>query len=541
MWLTRGSSITPVSLTQPKTEGSRAPGASPDSSSQPAASRALVVVGIIAVALGVVLRFVTRSPLWLDEALSVNIAELPLGDLPDALRRDGHPPLYYALLHGWMRLFGDGDVAARALSGLLSVMTLPLMWIVGRRRGGPVLAWPAVALLALAPFALRYATEVRMYALVMLLVLAGYLLIDDVVRAERAGLLRLVGIGGITALLVYSHYWSLWLLAATGLVMVWQAWRADDRGVRRRARQVVVALGVGGLLLLPWLGVMVYQAANTGTPWAGAQRPTSMIAQMLGDFGGGGFRDADLIGLVLAVAFLLGLFGRARSRFELLLNLRTERQFRYEAIVVGLTLGIGSAVAMLTGSAFASRYAAVIFPLFLLLVAGGTTRFATGWMQVSAVTVLLLASLGGAYFNVTDQRSQARDMARAIDGRADAGDLVVYCPDQLGPAGSRETRDDLDQVVYPTFAPPERIDWVDYAARHQTADPSAFASAAIERAGSDAAVFLVWNGSYRGVDEACEALVTALVSLRPAAEVIVPAGAGEYFEFSSVVYFPADP
>ena len=51
-------------------------------------------------AVGVVIRFVTASHLWLDEALTVNIARLPLGQLTDALRRDGAPPLYYVLLHG---------------------------------------------------------------------------------------------------------------------------------------------------------------------------------------------------------------------------------------------------------------------------------------------------------------------------------------------------------------------------------------------------------------------------------------------------------
>ncbi len=50
---------------------------------------------VLAVALGVVARFVATSPLWLDEALSVHIASLPMGDIPDALRHDGHPPLYY--------------------------------------------------------------------------------------------------------------------------------------------------------------------------------------------------------------------------------------------------------------------------------------------------------------------------------------------------------------------------------------------------------------------------------------------------------------
>ena len=51
---------------------------------------------------GVITRFAPRSDLWLDEALSVNISKLPLGDIGEALRHDGHPPLYYYLLHGWM-------------------------------------------------------------------------------------------------------------------------------------------------------------------------------------------------------------------------------------------------------------------------------------------------------------------------------------------------------------------------------------------------------------------------------------------------------
>ena len=94
-----------------------------------------VVVGLAVAA--VAFRFVTRSPLWLDEALSVNIARLPLGDIPEALRHDGHPPLYYFLLHGWMELFGDGDVAVRALSGLFGLALFPLMWVAGPPPGRP--------------------------------------------------------------------------------------------------------------------------------------------------------------------------------------------------------------------------------------------------------------------------------------------------------------------------------------------------------------------------------------------------------------------
>ena len=88
------------------------------------------------VVVGICLRFFSTSELWLDEALSVNIARLPVGDMLDALRHDGHPPLYYLLLHAWMAVVGEGDTAVRALSGIIGVATLPLAYIAGRRLAG---------------------------------------------------------------------------------------------------------------------------------------------------------------------------------------------------------------------------------------------------------------------------------------------------------------------------------------------------------------------------------------------------------------------
>jgi mannosyltransferase len=71
--------------------------------------RMRTVVGIavaVVVATGVVLRFTTHSALWLDEALTVDRARLPISRIADSVKHDGAPPLYYYLLHFWMRLFG---------------------------------------------------------------------------------------------------------------------------------------------------------------------------------------------------------------------------------------------------------------------------------------------------------------------------------------------------------------------------------------------------------------------------------------------------
>ena len=212
-----------------------------------------MVVGLALAA--VAFRFVTRSPLWLDEALSVNIARLPLGDIPEALRHDGHPPLYYFLLHGWMELFGNGDVAVRALSGVFGLALFPLMWVAGRRLAGRQGAWAAVLVLAVSPYAIRYSTETRMYSLVMVLGLAAWLVGTDALEPADDGPPGRCWPCSSGALL-WTHYWAMWFLAAVGLALLVRGFRARANGRADEVRatvRVIVAIAAGGVLFLPWV------------------------------------------------------------------------------------------------------------------------------------------------------------------------------------------------------------------------------------------------------------------------------------------------
>ena len=63
-----------------------------------------------------------------------------VGQIPQVLRYDGNPPLYYMLLHVWMRAFGDSVDATHSLSLLFGLLTIPAGgwggWrLFGRRAG----------------------------------------------------------------------------------------------------------------------------------------------------------------------------------------------------------------------------------------------------------------------------------------------------------------------------------------------------------------------------------------------------------------------
>ena len=96
-----------------------------------------VVFLLILLGLGLRLARLSFQPLWWDEGYSVWFATHPLAQMASLTAQDIHPPLYYALLHGWAALLGTGPAALRLLSVAVGVLTIPLLYLVARRMLSP--------------------------------------------------------------------------------------------------------------------------------------------------------------------------------------------------------------------------------------------------------------------------------------------------------------------------------------------------------------------------------------------------------------------
>lgn len=478
----------------------------------------LLAMGIAIVA-GVSLRLHSMSELWLDEALSVNIARLPLGELPGALKVDGAPPLYYVLLHGWTAVFGTSNVAVRSLSGVFAIATLPVAWYAGRRIGGPRVAWAAALVLAANPYAIRYATETRMYALEIFLVFAGILAFRRAFEAPTTG--RLAVLALVVSALLWNQYWAFYLVAVVFALLFWVAWRSADPA-RAAARRMLVAFVVGAATFLPWVPTFLYQSAHTGTPWGEPVLPGAPIGKTLMDFAGSTNHEGWLLSMVMLGLLLLGVFGRGVDDRRIELDLRTQPQVRYEAIVGGATLVLGASLTYLAGSAFQTRYSAIMFPFWVLVVARGLGCLTDSRVRAAVVVGIVGLGLLGGGRNLVEDRTQAGDVAAVLEAEARPGDLVLYCPDQLGPAVQRLTPPGLDEVTYPFFERPGRIDWVDYKERLATVEPAEVARRALERAGPDHAIWVVSGPGYTTHSGLCETMSAELSQKRFPVGKVVP-------------------
>ena len=211
--------------------------------------------------------------------------------------------------------------------------------------------------------------------------------------------------------------------------------------------------------------MLVDQERNTGTPWGRTRSPFSVVAVTVNALGGTPDTDhgarmfeGEVYGIALVVLIVLGTIGLNR------------RAVRGPTALAALTIALGGLGCVLSATAFASRVRRGRCAVACSRPPSCRPGFPTelrGWAGRGVAF--------GAVFtvrNIREPRSQLPDLVAVVNARAAAGDVVVYCPDQLGPAGSRGLRSDLVGLTYPTLGDPRFVDWRDYEDRNSSDRPA---------------------------------------------------------------------
>ena len=203
--------------------------------------------------------------IWWDEGHSIQMASAPIARIPTLPGMDVHPPGFFAMLHGWMAIAGRSEFSLRYLSLVFSVLTVALLVHFGRRMGGWRVGLTAGWLAALSPFYVAYAQEVRMYAVVTFFALASIYFQWEVMFGRRSTVRRnAIFYAIVTAAALYTHYFTLFLLAAENLL--WFGWVIVRW--RQKFRWLVWLGGQLGTLALfsPQLWIASRQIADYANP-----------------------------------------------------------------------------------------------------------------------------------------------------------------------------------------------------------------------------------------------------------------------------------
>lgn len=186
----------------------------------PRVSERAVVRALVLVNLCVTLPLAYALNIWVDEAYTLHTTA---GTVADAWRRavgfELQPPLYFALLSLWRGI--DGSIFFARLFSVVSIaLTVYAAAAVSRRYVPRAHAGWLAALVALNPFAVWAATEIRVYALALLLSALLLLLFHDayLARQPRPRARALYVLVSVVAL--YTHYYLGFILAANACALL---------------------------------------------------------------------------------------------------------------------------------------------------------------------------------------------------------------------------------------------------------------------------------------------------------------------------------
>jgi mannosyltransferase len=416
----------------------------------------LVILVLAAVIRGWV---IDRDALWLDEGYSWWDAGQHLSALWKLVPTcDPHPPLYFALLHPWIALFGDGTVTMRLLSTLFGLATVAIVYLSGRQldvargHGDDRVGIGAIAalLFAITPFQVYFSVEARPYALLCfgasLLTLGCLIAVRSTKeierrlafawldRVDRSGMACLL-IGGV--IVVWTNNTAMLVLgaASAGFLALW----FFDRESRSVIVPIVAVGALIGLLWAPDLPLLITQAKEvTGDFWI--QKPS---------FEGITFELHNLIGLdVLRLTWWV-----AFAIFGGLLLIARKIGWRWALMVAAMALlpiVFNIVVSYLVSPILISRALIGAAPALALALASSVMLLRSRALRAAGVIALLIVHgmAVGRYLSADHVKEPWKPVVARISAEAQQAPVFVVPNELVLPLAHEAKMQHLDVHVH---------------------------------------------------------------------------------------------
>ncbi len=178
--------------------------------------------------------------LWGDEAFSATLSQKSIPQIITTIAHDTSPPLYNILEHIWFNLFGNSEIAIRALSFLFLAIAIFFVFKIGEYYWDKKTGLLAALFTFLNPFFFTYAFEGRMYSLLAATITASFYFF---IKKKWVPYI----IFGTAAL--YTHHFAIFAIFIQGLWFLKRLLFEKDKETKNNLYAFIAV----GILYIPWL------------------------------------------------------------------------------------------------------------------------------------------------------------------------------------------------------------------------------------------------------------------------------------------------
>ncbi len=382
-----------------------------------------------------------KESIWWDEGFSIWVAKMGLlGMLKTVAAVDFNPPLYYLLLHVWMRLFGGSETAVRSLSALFGILSIAAIYFLAERIFNKKTGLIAALFLSISEFQVYYSQEARGFTLMLFLTILSFYYFIGLLRARNFA--SSVGYVASSVLLLYTHLFGLVMIAAQWVYLISLSFLPKYRTSAEFRRWMLTVWPIHQLALLalaaPWLYLLAEKAISLGAgiERAGAwsiERPSSIApVATLALFAGSGSSLALYVGSLVYSLWRRLCRERNRRPDSAGLSRISEPEDRKSLLLLEwLLIPIASAFifSLIAPSIYKPKYLIGASPALYLLVARAIAGIEDRKVSASLIVLAMALSLPGtwAHYELLHKEPWRR-VAADIEANAKPGDLVLFYP-----------------------------------------------------------------------------------------------------------------
>ncbi|MEX0597753.1 MAG: glycosyltransferase family 39 protein [Candidatus Paceibacterota bacterium] len=222
---------------------------------------------LISIAISIQLMYL--NSIRLDEAQSIWQVSHSLSEILDIVGRDVHVPLYHIILHFWQGIFNNSVISARYLSLFISIISIPLVYILFTKIYTKKIGLMTTILFILSPFINWYANEARMYSLLLFLALLNSIFFIDILKKDNTK--SWVGFILTAILGIYTHYFY-WLFLISNALFYLVSYKHFSKHLLPK---FIISSIILLISIAPWIYYVISlgSAANTKPE---LQSPTSI-------------------------------------------------------------------------------------------------------------------------------------------------------------------------------------------------------------------------------------------------------------------------
>ena len=369
------------------------------------------ILGFLIINLLIKLIFISSKDISHDEPFTIFHAQATWCELWLMLNSEPNPPLFYILLHFWVKTFGTSALSVRFLPVLFSSLAVIPLFRLSKLFGRNTLAIAVVAIYTFSRANMASAHDTRSYSLFALLVLLSTVELFDIIRTSNNKKGKFIVLSLYYFLMIYSHHIG-FIVGVIHLVIILFNYRRIDK------KTIFGLLLTGGctfVLYSHYIPVFLNSFSQTTTSGTVNSKPSvEAIYGMIRYY----------MNVPVVAVLSLALFTVFTVKIFTLKNKRIEKSLLILFVGMYFSMYFLSDVVVL----FVNRYVLFISSYYYLIIVLGIKFLTKNTITRISILLALIIPLIVTVDLKSDNKRYVHEIVDIIKNKETANTAIIICP-----------------------------------------------------------------------------------------------------------------